>query len=220
MPLIGSLDVAQILDEPKYHPKPFSESQVKTMLRQLLSALEFCHSHSVIHRDIKPSNMLYSFDGVLKLADFGLSRHIFPDQRYLTANVVSLWYRAPELLMKRNNNSYSFGIDLWALGCVFAELLQGVPLLPGKDESNQIFRLNSCLGPPPSALFPDGVRINPSDSTDDLWDRFANLSIEGLTLLTKLLEYDNIERWTANQALESKYFKVEPLPANLMPKFS
>jgi len=91
MPLVGNHDMAEILDDLK--AQPFSEAEVKTLLRQLLSALDFCHDHSLIHRDIKPSNILYSYDGVLKLADFGLSRHICQGQRNLTPNVVSLWYR-------------------------------------------------------------------------------------------------------------------------------
>lgn len=164
--------------------------------------------------------MLYSFEGVLKLADFGLSRHVYPEQRNLTANVVSLWYRAPELLMQRNCTSYGFGIDLWAVGCVFAELLQGAPLLPGRSDEDQISKMNSCLGPPPSNLVVDGRRIQSNNDTEDLWDRFATLSPEGLTLMTRLLEYDWKERFTASQALASKYFTVQPTPAKEMPKFS
>lgn len=164
--------------------------------------------------------MLYSFDGVLKLADFGLSRHVHPDQRNLTANVVSLWYRAPELLMQRNCTSYGFGIDLWAVGCVFAELLQGTPLMPGKNDEDQISKISSCLGPPPSNLSAHGRRIEPNGDTEDLWDRFANLSPEGLTLMTRLLEYSWKERLSAPQALQSKYFTVQPTPATEMPTFS
>lgn len=121
----GPLDLAQIMDEhyPIHRKSPFDQSQVKSLLQQLLSALEFCHSHALIHRDIKPSNMLY-LQGKLKLADFGLSRS-FQMSKPLTPNVVSLWYRAPELLLWKNHTDYCFGIDLWAVGCVFCEFLQG-----------------------------------------------------------------------------------------------
>jgi serine/threonine protein kinase len=117
-------DLAQLIDAyyPKHRKSPFQQSHVKTLLRQLLSALEFVHLHYLLHRDVKLSNLLYTSDGQLKLADFGLSRH---SGRQLTPNVVSLWYRAPELMLMKDNGGYTPGIDLWAVGCVFGELLQG-----------------------------------------------------------------------------------------------
>lgn len=211
MPLVGN-DLAAILDDPK--AQPFHETEVKTLLQQLLGALSFCHEHCLIHRDVKPSNLLISDDGILKLADFGLSRHIYQGQ-CCTVNVASLWYRAPELLMQRNFSSYSFGIDMWAAGCVFAELLEGSPLLPGTNEDDQIGKMISCMGQPPSDLFSEKIpETKQIDSTGNLWDRFADLSNEGLLLIARLLEYDHRFRLTASQALESEYFKV--LPAGKM----
>jgi len=211
MPLVGK-DLAAILDDPK--AQRLSEPQVKTWLRQLLRALNFCHEHYLIHRDVKPSNLLISNDGVLKLADFGLSRHIYDGQR-CTLNVVSLWYRAPELLMQRNFSLYSFGIDLWAVGCVFAELLQGAPLIPGKNENDQMEKMIRCMGQPPLALFSDShiPEKKQIDSTGSFWDRFADLSDDGLLLMARLLEYDHRKRLTASQALEFEYFKPHPLPS-------
>lgn len=236
----GPLDLAQIMDEhyPKYRRSPFDESQVKVLLQQLLSALEFCHSHALIHRDIKPSNMLY-INGTLKLADFGLSRQ-FHFSKPLTPNVVSLWYRAPELLMTaatstNNTAHYTYAVDLWAVGCVMGEFLQGFPLLDGRTEVEQIYKLKSCLGDPPSQLYKEIPTTGSSDanhtlhhhhdtskidkSSSDLWDRFDFLSTEGLTLITKILEYDPSQRWSAKQALESPYFTGKPLPARKMPRF-
>jgi hypothetical protein len=117
-------DLAQLIDAyyPKHRKSPFQQSHVKTLLQQLLSALEFVHSHYLLHRDVKLSNLLYTSDGQLKLADFGLSRH---SGGRLTPNVVSLWYRAPELILMKDNGGYTSTIDLWAVGCVFGELLQG-----------------------------------------------------------------------------------------------
>jgi serine/threonine protein kinase len=216
---------------------PFTESQTKTLLRQLLSAIEFCHTHYLIHRDIKPSNLLYSPDGQLKLCDFGLSRHCSPhDQRNnMTPNVVSLWYRAPELLFSMHNNNntkkYSFPIDLFAIGCVYAELLQGYPLLDGKSEIDQISKMIACLGQPPSNLYKynthDMQTQSPSSSSSSkkpsshlgLWDQFDYLPTNGLTLMTRLLEYDPNQRWDATEALRSNYFTTDPLPATKMPKF-
>lgn len=218
MPFEGDLDIADILDEDLFGTTPFGENHIKTLLQQLLSALKFMHGHCLVHRDIKASNLLYSEKGELKLADFGLSRHIYDGQRNLTANVVSLWYRAPELLSQENIKMYGFGIDNWAVGCIFAELLQGKPLLPGKDVEDQVSRMVSCLGR--HSLFDSFGHIKQDTKVDDLLDTFSNLSTEGLTLLTNLLRYDPKERWTAEKALDSDYFTVEPLPATIMPKFN
>lgn len=216
---------------------PFTQAQVKTLTKQLLSAVDWCHQHFLIHRDIKPSNLLYSTDGTLKLCDFGLSRHCsgkrFNDtsQPPLTPNVVSLWYRAPELLFpntsaasRPNASTYSFPIDLFSVGCVFCELLQGFPLLDGKSDMEQIGKMADCLGDPPSRwIFYDFQhKRQPSHHgerhTLSLWDRFDYLSTEGLSLATRLLDYEPSERWTASQALRSPYFSTEdPLPATKMP---
>jgi cyclin-dependent kinase 10 len=140
-------------------PHAFSESEIKTLTMHLLSALDFLHSHYIIHRDIKMSNLLYNNRGQLKLADFGLARpftilrgpenlsskrngHLIADP--MTARVVTLWYRAPELLLLPTADSskwsYSTAVDIWACGCVSAELLRGgKPLLPGSDEIDQVY---------------------------------------------------------------------------------
>ncbi len=211
-----SHDVAQLLDSyyPKRHTSPFTESQVKTITLRLLGALHFLHSRATLHRDIKPSNLLYH-DGKLQLADFGLARQ-YSKQR-LTPNVVSLWYRAPELLWHKGFTNYSAAIDMWATGCVLAELLQGFPLLDGKTEMEQMEKISSCLGTPP---YPYGERLTNKKGVE-LWDRFETLSKEGLGLLTMLLEYGTDARWTAKQAMESAFFTVDPLPAThtTMPSF-
>jgi serine/threonine protein kinase len=163
-------------------------------------------------------NMLY-VDGQLKLCDFGLSRHMSANTK-LTANVVSLWYRAPELLLQQNYTSYTFGIDLWAVGCVLGEVLQGYPLLDGRDEMDQISKMTDCLGLPPKRLYSSARRlVSPSNAHNDLWDRFTNLPTESLTLLTKLLEYDPQQRYTAQEALDCDYFTSKPPPAKEMPRF-
>jgi serine/threonine protein kinase len=135
--------------------------------------------------------------------------------------VVSLWYRAPELLLQQNHTTYNFGIDLWAVGCVFGEMLQGYPLLDGRDEMDQITKMTASLGMPPLRLY-SNCQVSSSSSKNahtDLWDRFSNLSTESLTLLTKLLEYDPEDRYTDQEALDCDYFTSKPLPANEMPRF-
>jgi len=217
-------DVAQLLDAhyAKYGESPFQEAHVKTLSRQLWSALEFLHERAVIHRDIKSSNLLYH-RGTLKLADFGLARqydtiHSSP----MTPNVVSLWYRAPELLWKIEATTYTTAIDMWASGCVVAELILGVPLLDGKDEVEQMGKIVSCFGHPPSSYGPR-VCVAGDDSEKkrsgmELTDRLMNYtSDKGLRLLYALMDYDVHRRWTAEQALTSEFFTVNPLPSRDMP---
>lgn len=114
--------------------------QVKCYMRQLFRGLDHCHTNHVLHRDIKSSNLLINQHGVLKIADFGLSTFFDPHNSVpLTTNVVTLWYRPPELLLGASH--YSVGIDMWSTGCVLGEIYAGKPILPGKNEVNQ---LQSC----------------------------------------------------------------------------
>ena len=102
-------------------------------MQQLLRGLEHCHKHGVLHRDIKGSNLLINNDGVLKIADFGLATSYQPDQSLpLTSRVVTLWYRAPELLL--GATEYGPAIDMWSAGCILAELFTGKHIMPGRTE--------------------------------------------------------------------------------------
>lgn len=101
-------------------------------MQQLLSGLQHCHERGILHRDIKASNLLIDKNGTLKIADFGLANFFPPKQRPLTNRVVTLWYRAPELLM--GSTDYGVGIDLWSAGCLLAEMFSGRPLMPGRNE--------------------------------------------------------------------------------------
>lgn len=125
---------------------PFKESEIKRLTMQLLAALEFVHKNWIIHRDIKLSNLLYNSRGVLKLADFGLARTVsYPASgNNLTPTVVTLWYRAPELLLGASD--YSFGVDMWSVGCILGELLLNKPLMSGEDEMDQIRCIFHLLG--------------------------------------------------------------------------
>lgn len=100
-------------------------------MQQLLSGLHHCHNNGILHRDIKPSNLLIDSSGVLKIADFGLA-NFYTKKRRLTSRVVTLWYRAPELLL--GSTDYGDGIDLWSAGCVLAEMFVGRPIMPGRTE--------------------------------------------------------------------------------------
>lgn len=105
--------------------------QVKCYMLQLLSGLQHCHDRGILHRDIKGSNLLIDKNGMLKIADFGLANY-YTHKRPLTNRVVTLWYRAPELLL--GATSYGVGIDLWSAGCLLAEMFLGRPIMPGRTE--------------------------------------------------------------------------------------
>jgi serine/threonine protein kinase len=135
----------------------FKESEVKSLTKQLLSAMEYIHRNHVVHRDIKLSNLLYNSKGQLKVADFGLARTLaspvdHESNSLLTTKVVTLWYRSPELLLGCTN--YSFSVDMWSVGCIFAELLTNEPLLPGNTEMEQIKRIFGLLGSPSERIWP------------------------------------------------------------------
>lgn len=111
--------------------------QIKSYMQQLLSGLEHCHERGILHRDIKGSNLLIDRNGVLKIADFGLANTFNPKPKLpLTSRVVTLWYRAPELLL--GSTDYGVGVDLWSAGCLLAEMFAGRPIMPGRTEVKKL----------------------------------------------------------------------------------
>ena len=131
--------------------EPFLPSEVKTLLLQLGSAVEFLHDHWILHRDLKTSNILMNNRGEIKLADFGMARFVGdPAPKDLTQLVVTLWYRSPELLL--GTKEYDSSVDMWSLGCIFGELLTGQPLLQGKNEVDQLSKVSASSSPPRSGL--------------------------------------------------------------------
>jgi cyclin-dependent kinase len=115
------------------------DAMVKKFMSQLCEGVRYCHSHRVLHRDLKPQNLLIDRDGNLKLADFGLARAFGVPLRTYTHEVVTLWYRAPEVLL--GGRQYSTGVDMWSVGCIFAEMCTRKPLFPGDSEIDEIFKI-------------------------------------------------------------------------------
>ncbi|KIH45399.1 kinase domain protein [Ancylostoma duodenale] len=137
-------DLKSLLD--KLPGKRLPAKHAKSFLWQLLQALAYCHTRRVLHRDLKPQNLLVDDSGVIKLADFGLARNFSIPSRVYTHEVVTLWYRAPEILL--GGRYYSTAIDVWSLGCIFSEMVAGIPLFAGDSEIDQLFRIFKILGTP------------------------------------------------------------------------
>jgi cyclin-dependent kinase 10 len=211
---------------------PFTEAQVKRLVTQLLSAVAYLHSRWIFHRDLKLSNLLYTDRGVLKLCDFGLARDFSPagDGAY-TAKVVTLWYRAPELLLGTVN--YGAAVDMWAVGCILAELLLNDPLFPGKTEANVLERIVNLIGSPNDGVWPGWERLPRAAATLNVPKQPYNYIVrefpspevygEGVCeVLNELLVYDPKRRAAAEDVLAHPYLAINeprPTPPEDMPRF-
>uniref|UniRef100_A0A6B2LBW3 cyclin-dependent kinase n=1 Tax=Arcella intermedia TaxID=1963864 RepID=A0A6B2LBW3_9EUKA len=200
-------DLKQHLDA---HFGILDNTKIKFFLYQLLKGVEYCHKRRVLHRDLKPQNLLISKkDNTLKLADFGLARAFTVPVRNYSPEVVTLWYRAPEVLMGFKN--YSTPIDMWSIGCIFAEMKNGKPLFTGKTTEQQLQSIFKGLGTPSVEDYPKIVEL-PGWSEDfpqypgkSLQILVPGLDEDGYDLLGKLLQYDPAKRPSATEAINHPY---------------
>lgn len=189
-------------------------------MKQLLTGLHYCHVNQVLHRDIKGSNLLIDNEGNLKLADFGLARSYSHDHTgNLTNRVITLWYRPPELLL--GATKYGPAIDMWSVGCIFAELLNGKPILPGKTENEQLNKIYELCGSPDESNWPGVSKMpwyNQMKSSRPLKRRvreiYRHFDRHALELLEKMLVLDPSQRICAKDALDAEYFWTDPLPCD------
>ncbi|KAH7420336.1 hypothetical protein KP509_13G002500 [Ceratopteris richardii] len=194
-----------------------TQEHYQFFLYQLLRALKFIHSANVFHRDLKPKNVLANSDCKLKLCDFGLARVAFNGSSsaiFWTDYVATRWYRAPELC-GAFYSKYTTAVDIWSVGCIFAEVLLGKPLFPGRNVVNQLELITDLLGTPP----PDVISRIRNDKArryltnmrrkqpGSFYQKFPNIDPMAVKLLQKLLSFDAKDRPTAEQALADPYFK-------------
>ncbi|XP_015606863.1 cyclin-dependent kinase 11A isoform X2 [Cephus cinctus] len=211
-------DLKSLMETMKQKKQVFIPGEVKCLMQQLLRAVTHLHDNWILHRDLKTSNLLLSHRGILKVGDFGLAREYGSPLRQYTPVVVTLWYRAPELLL--NGNEYSTPIDIWSVGCIFAELLRMEALFPGKSEIDQLNRIFKELGTPSDRVWPGYSKLPMVQKipfahypVNNLRQRFSlSLSDLGIELLNKFLTYDPQQRIAAEDALKHGYFTEAPLP--------
>ncbi|NXD70068.1 ICK kinase, partial [Eolophus roseicapillus] len=196
----------------KERNKLFPESTVRNIMYQILQGLAFIHKHGFFHRDLKPENLLCMGPELVKIADFGLAREIRSRPPY-TDYVSTRWYRAPEVLLR--STSYSSPIDIWAVGCIMAEVYTLRPLFPGASEIDTIFKICQVLGTPKKNDWLEGYQLSasmnfrwPQCVPNNLKTLIPNASSEAVQLMRDMLQWDPKKRPTASQALRYPYFQV------------
>ncbi|RXG54618.1 Cyclin-dependent kinase 11B [Armadillidium vulgare] len=201
-------DLKSLMETMRKKKQSFTIGEVKTLMIQLLRAVHHLHDNWILHRDLKTSNLLLSSRGILKVGDFGLAREYGSPLKQYTPIVVTLWYRAPELLL--GTKEYSCPIDVWSVGCIFGELLGMEPMFPGRD-----------LGTPSDKIWPGYSQMPVIKKTqfayypyNHLKERFkTRLSAEGFCLLNSFLTYNPAKRITCAEGLKHDYFyNEEPSP--------
>ncbi|XP_029341079.1 cyclin-dependent kinase 9-like [Acyrthosiphon pisum] len=239
-------DLARLLN---YKYVQFDLSEIKELIRQLLNGLYYMHTNKILHRDLKTSNILVTKEGILKIADFGLSRSfsiptIDKPNKY-TNRVVTLWYRAPELLLGERN--YGPAIDMWGAGCIMAEFWTRYPIMRGSSEAHQLKCISFIRGKITPEVWPKVVnydlyknmelpenyefaetvkfltietlclRLKPFNNYLQEWKHIMHRisNVHGCDLLEKLLYLDPEKRCDANTALDHDFFWTDPMPTNL-----
>ncbi|GJE87877.1 serine/threonine-protein kinase [Phanerochaete sordida] len=199
---------------------------VRSFMYQLLKGTAFCHENRVLHRDLKPQNLLINRKGELKLGDFGLARAFGVPVNTFSNEVVTLWYRAPDVLL--GSRTYSTSIDVWSCGCIFAEMISGVPLFRGRDNQDQLLHIMRIIGTPEERVIRKIIQEAKADNQQPpkQYPRYPKIpfsqvlpkaSPQAIDLLERLLQFDPAKRISAAEALQHPYFTSGqppyPMPA-------
>jgi protein kinase len=193
----------------------YPESEVRTIMNQILTGLAHIHRQGFFHRDMKPDNVCWKDDS-LKITDFGLAREIRSRPPY-TEYAGTRWYRAPEVILRAE--FYNSPVDIWAAGVIMAELYSGRPLFQGISETDQLYKIFGVLGAPTQKTWPDAIKLAarlglrfPNTVPVGLESLVPNASPAGMRLLSELLRYDPARRPTATQALQHEFFTSDAGP--------
>lgn len=203
-------DLKNYIDRRERAKRPFEPELLQHFLHQLISGMAFCHENRVLHRDLKPQNLLIDRDYNLKLADFGLARIFSVPLRQYTHEVVTLWYRAPEVLM--GSKLYNTAVDSWSVGCIFAEMATLQPLFPGDSEIDELFRVFRTCGTPTEEMWPGVTQLENFSPDFPSWPPYPlhrvvpSMCEDGIDLLSKFITYDTERRISMEDALQHPYF--------------
>ncbi len=188
---------------------------IKSFMYQLLQGIAFCHDNRVLHRDLKPQNLLINNKGQLKLADFGLARAFGIPVNTFSNEVVTLWYRAPDVLL--GSRTYNTSIDIWSAGCIMAEMYTGRPLFPGTTNEDQLQKIFRIMGTPSERSWP-GISQFPEYksnfhvyATQDLRMFLPQIDQVGLDLISRMLQLRPEMRISALEALGHQWFRDLPM---------
>lgn len=187
---------------------------IKSFMHQLLRGIAFCHENRVLHRDLKPQNLLINSRGQLKLGDFGLARAFGIPVNTFSNEVVTLWYRAPDVLL--GSRTYNTSIDIWSAGCIMAEMYTGRPLFPGTTNEDQLQKIFRLMGTPSERSWP-GISQFPeykpnfqNYATQDLRMILPQIDQLGINLLSSMLQLRPEMRISAAAALQHPWFNDLP----------
>jgi negative regulator of PHO system len=187
---------------------------IKSFMFQLMKGIAFCHENRVLHRDLKPQNLLINNRGQLKLADFGLARAFGIPVNTFSNEVVTLWYRAPDVLL--GSRTYNTSIDLWSAGCIMAEMYTGRPLFPGTTNEDQVQKIFRLMGTPSERSWPGISQLPeykgnfPVYATQDLRLILPQIDQVGLNLLSSMLQLRPEMRVSAAASLQHPWFSDLP----------
>ncbi|KAI8875675.1 serine/threonine-protein kinase pef1 [Backusella circina FSU 941] len=189
---------------------------IKSFMYQLLKGIAYCHENRVLHRDLKPQNLLINKRGELKLGDFGLARAFGIPVNTFSNEVVTLWYRAPDVLL--GSRMYSTSIDIWSAGCIMAEMYTGRPLFPGTTNEDQLLKIFRMMGTPTEQTWPGVTQLPEYKQPHTIYPHqnlnqiLPNIDALGLDLLSRMLQYQPQMRISAKDALNHSYFAEVRFP--------